>query len=118
MYHAHYQDVYYFLLHFSGNQNDAEDLTQEVFTRVLKGLAGFDGRFTLKTWLFSIAKHAAIDQHRKQKQAIQKQTPHYRLVLIPVTRHVALSSFEDNSLGSYYYPVLGVKGINTFSLFD
>ncbi|TQR35516.1 RNA polymerase sigma factor [Brevibacillus brevis] len=67
IYHAHYQDVYYFLLHFTGNQNDAEDLTQEVFTRVLKGLAGFDGRVTLKTWLFSIAKHAAIDQHRKQK---------------------------------------------------
>ncbi|WP_274518108.1 sigma factor [Brevibacillus brevis] len=34
------------MLHFTGNQNDAEDLTQEVFTRVLKGLAGFDGRVT------------------------------------------------------------------------
>ncbi|GAB1534101.1 MULTISPECIES: hypothetical protein [Brevibacillus] len=28
IYHAHYQDVYYFLLHFTGNQNDAEDLTR------------------------------------------------------------------------------------------
>ncbi|WP_253901803.1 hypothetical protein [Brevibacillus sp. HB1.3] len=31
IYHTHYQDVYYFLLlllHFTGNQNDAEDLTR------------------------------------------------------------------------------------------
>lgn len=67
IYHAHYQDVYYFLLHFTGNRSDAEDLTQEVFTRALKGLAKFDGRVALKTWLFSIAKYAAIDHYHKQK---------------------------------------------------
>lgn len=67
IYYAYYQDVYYFLLHFTGNQSDAEDLTQEVFTRLLQGLSRYDGRVAMKTWLFSIAKHAAIDQYRKQK---------------------------------------------------
>lgn len=67
IYHNYHQDVYYFLLLFTGNQNDAEDLTQEVFVRLLRALPSYDGRVPIKTWLISIAKHAAIDQYRKQK---------------------------------------------------
>ncbi|GEC93473.1 RNA polymerase sigma factor [Brevibacillus brevis] len=67
IYQQHYLAVYCFLLHFAGNQNETEDLTQEVFTRVVKALPAYDGRVAVKTWLFSIAKHIAIDRYRKQK---------------------------------------------------
>lgn len=63
----YYDDVYYFLYDFTGRQNDAEDLTQEVFCRLLVALHRFDGRVDLKTWIFSIAKHVAIDQYRRTK---------------------------------------------------
>lgn len=67
IYRNHYLDVFRFLICFSGSQNDAEDLTQEVFIRVLKNLPNFkDGR-NLKTWIFSIAKHVAVDHYRKKK---------------------------------------------------
>lgn len=65
IYRHYYLDVYRFLICFSGNQNDAEDLTQEVFIRVLNNLANFNGG-NLKTWIFSIAKHTAIDHYRKK----------------------------------------------------
>ncbi|WP_238351899.1 RNA polymerase sigma factor [Brevibacillus brevis] len=64
---TYYQDIYYFLYHFIGNRNDAEDITQEVFTRVLQALPRYDGRVQIKTWIFSIAKHAAIDLYRRKK---------------------------------------------------
>ncbi|MEJ8548382.1 RNA polymerase sigma factor [Brevibacillus borstelensis] len=67
IYEQHYLAVYCFLLHFTGNQSDTEDLTQEVFIRVVKALPKFDGRVAIKTWLFSIAKHIAIDHYRKRK---------------------------------------------------
>lgn len=67
IYETHYDDIYYFLLYFTGRQEDAEDMVQEVFSRLLKILPKYDGRVTMKTWLFSIAKHVAIDQYRKQK---------------------------------------------------
>lgn len=67
IYHKHYLDVFRFLICFSGNQNDAEDLTQEVFIRVLKNLPNFKEGNTLKTWIFSIAKHVAVDHYRKKK---------------------------------------------------
>lgn len=52
IYNLYYLDVYRFLVCFSGNQNDAEDLTQEVFIRVLKSLTNFNGKYNLKTWIF------------------------------------------------------------------
>lgn len=42
IYERHYHDVYQFLLYFAGSQNDAEDLTQEVFLRMIRSRAGID----------------------------------------------------------------------------
>jgi RNA polymerase sigma-70 factor, ECF subfamily len=67
IYREYYLDVYKFLICFTGNQNDAEDLTQEVFIRVLKSSSSYSQQSSIKTWIFSIAKHAAIDHYRKNK---------------------------------------------------
>lgn len=49
------------------NREQAEDLVQEVYIRVLKSYHRFEGRSSEKTWLFSIARNVAIDHFRKQK---------------------------------------------------
>ncbi|MBU9720115.1 RNA polymerase sigma factor [Bacillus alkalicola] len=67
IYEQYYLDVYKFLVSFTGNQSDAEDLTQDVFIRVLKSLPKFNEHYKLKTWVLSIAKHTAIDHFRKKK---------------------------------------------------
>lgn len=66
VYNDYYLDVFRFLVCFTGNQNDAEDLTQEVFIRLLKNLNHFKSEYNLKTWIFSIAKHVAVDHYRKR----------------------------------------------------
>lgn len=43
-------------------KNDAEDLTQEVFVRIDKGLADFKGKSSLSTWVYRIATNAALDR--------------------------------------------------------
>ena len=67
IYREHNLDVYRFIICFSGNQNDSEDMTQEVFIRVLNNLSKYNHSARLKTWIFSIAKHVAIDHYRKAK---------------------------------------------------
>ena len=67
IYNQHYLDVYRFLKCFSGNQNDAEDLTQEVFIRVLNNITEIVNKNNVKTWIFSIAKNVAIDHYRKKR---------------------------------------------------
>ena len=67
VYNDYYLEVFRFLIYFTGNQNDAEDLTQEVFIRVLKNLHRFKSDYNLKTWIFSIAKHVAVDHYRRKR---------------------------------------------------
>lgn len=67
IYETYHLDVYRFLICFTGNQTDAEDLTQEVFIKVLHSLSTFNHRVKLKTWILAIAKHTAIDHFRRKR---------------------------------------------------
>ncbi len=44
-----------------GSLADAEDALQDTLVRAWKGLAGFEGRSSLRTWLYRIATNACID---------------------------------------------------------
>ena len=56
--------LYAFLFRMSGNQHDAEDLTQETFLSVMKKLPTFKGDSSLKTWMYSIATNKFRDALR------------------------------------------------------
>jgi RNA polymerase sigma-70 factor, ECF subfamily len=47
-----------------GSVHDAEDALQEAMVRAWRGLAGFEGRSTVRSWLYSIATRTAIDVTR------------------------------------------------------
>ncbi len=66
IYDSYHQDLFQFLIYLVQNRQVAEDLTQEVYIRVLRSYDSFQGNSSEKTWLFSIAKNVAIDHFRKQ----------------------------------------------------
>lgn len=43
-------------------EHDAEDMTQEVFVKINRGLKGFRGESQLSTWIYRIATNAALDR--------------------------------------------------------
>lgn len=55
-------------------EEDAEEIVNNVFLRVYKGIGKFKGASRLKTWVFELAKHAAIDYYRSPKNE-SIQTP-------------------------------------------
>lgn len=62
--------IFSFVCRYIGNEREAEDITQEVFVNVWRHLKKFDQRKgSFKTWLFSIAKNAAIDFLKKKRTA-------------------------------------------------
>lgn len=48
-------DVYGLALRFLWHREDAQDATQEIATRVVTGLSGFNGRSSFRTWVYTIA---------------------------------------------------------------
>jgi RNA polymerase sigma-70 factor (ECF subfamily) len=67
LYDEYYRDVYHFSLYFTNNKQDAEDITQETFMKVMKNLHQLKDENKKKTWIISIAKNTAVDLMRKQK---------------------------------------------------
>jgi RNA polymerase sigma-70 factor, ECF subfamily len=48
----------------------AADLVQDTFLSALKGLDGFHGRSSIRTWLTGILKHKIIDYYRRNRSEI------------------------------------------------
>lgn len=72
IYEAYHKDLFQFLYYLVKNKELSEDLIQEVYIRVLKSYDKFEGKSSLKTWLFSIARNVSIDHFRKQKSLREK----------------------------------------------
>ncbi|MBI4577077.1 MAG: sigma-70 family RNA polymerase sigma factor [Planctomycetes bacterium] len=63
----HQRSVYNFIYRFLGNSPRADDLFQEVFLKVVRGIGSFrhDSKFT--TWLFRITRNVCIDDLRRKR---------------------------------------------------
>lgn len=66
--------VYAFVFYrVAGDQQTAEDITQESFLSAIAALERFDGRSALFTWLCSIARHKLADHYRRHYRLEQAQ---------------------------------------------
>lgn len=67
LYQTYFPRLYRYILARTGNTYDAEDLTEEVFMRVLEAIKRFQHRNApFSAWLFRIAHNAVISQRRKE----------------------------------------------------
>jgi RNA polymerase sigma-70 factor (ECF subfamily) len=66
-YDLHNVKVYNTALGFLVNENDAEDITQEVFVQVFKSIKYFEGKSSLSTWVYRITVTKSLDLLRSRK---------------------------------------------------
>ena len=60
----HATPVFHFLCRMLGNEDDANDLSQETFVRVFRARASFKSSERFSTWLYTIAANLARNQFR------------------------------------------------------
>jgi len=65
-----WDDVYGFQLKRNQNENDAEDITIQTFSRAFDKIATYNKDYTFKTWLITISKNIHVDIIRKEKRSI------------------------------------------------
>ena len=57
--------VYSYVMTIMRNQSMAEEITQNTFFKAMTAKKKFEGRSNELSWLCGIAKHLAMDEHRK-----------------------------------------------------
>jgi RNA polymerase sigma-70 factor, ECF subfamily len=70
VYDAHFDFVWRSLRRLGVEEASVDDAAQEVFVVVHRRLGDFEGRSSLKTWLYSIALHVARHHRRAMKRRL------------------------------------------------
>lgn len=66
-FNRYYNQILGYLCGKARCRSDAEEILNDTFFRAFTDIHRFEGRSTLKTWLFRIAEHAAIDFYRSRR---------------------------------------------------
>lgn len=78
IYQAYFKDAFLYMCSLSADENIAEEITQEAFTKALKSLDSFDGKKDIRAWLFTIAKNTYYTYCKRQK-IFREHEPHEEL---------------------------------------
>ncbi|MBD0852345.1 RNA polymerase sigma factor [Maribacter arenosus] len=65
-----WNDVYGFQLKRTENENDAEDITIQTFSKAFDKINSYDDSYEFKTWLITISKNIHVDLIRKRKRNV------------------------------------------------
>jgi RNA polymerase sigma-70 factor (ECF subfamily) len=65
---AYQHRVFGFVRRMLVDQEEAADVAQEVFIKAYQGFARFDGRSSVRTWLFRIAYNLCVDRARRAER--------------------------------------------------
>jgi RNA polymerase sigma-70 factor (ECF subfamily) len=93
--HAYEAPIFNYVLRMVGDRALAEDLTQDVFLRVFRGLRGYSRRARFTTWLFQVAKNRVIDEMRAAERRPRtllaiEDAPQLEVVDAPIERSEAI----------------------------
>jgi len=72
LYEYYYQDIYNYIYYRVPNVSLAEDMTSEVFMKVLESIDSFTFRgFPFSSWLFRIARNLMVDYYRSHPEPVE-----------------------------------------------
>jgi RNA polymerase sigma-70 factor, ECF subfamily len=63
-----YRHVYTQAYRLVGDRQEAEDVAQDAYLRVFRGLSGFRGEARFETWLYRIVANAAMSHLRRRRR--------------------------------------------------
>ena len=70
LFERHQVPLFNFFLRLTGNRAASEDLVQDVFMRILRYRATYQGEDKFTLWMYKIARNAHIDHLRKRKDSV------------------------------------------------
>lgn len=71
---VYHQPLYHLVFRMLGDPADAADTLQEVFLKIFRAAAQFEGKSSLKTWVYRIAVHEASNHRRWWRRHKRQET--------------------------------------------
>jgi len=71
----HQASVYRLARHLAATRDEAEDVLQQTFLSAWQGVAGYRGDASVRTWLLTIARHAAVNRRVRESREPLDATP-------------------------------------------
>jgi RNA polymerase sigma factor (sigma-70 family) len=65
-----WHEVYHYQLKRTQNENDAEDITIQTFSRAFDKIDSYDSQYAFNTWLITISRNLHVDMLRKRKRNV------------------------------------------------
>ncbi|KAB2878621.1 RNA polymerase sigma factor [bacterium] len=93
-----------YLYRLTCDKEVSNDIVQDTFVKVMEKQDQFNGRSSLKTWIFSIGTNLAMDWLRKKKRwsetaqdeakSLAQSDPHYRAALMDKSQNSPSGAFD------------------------
>ena len=71
LFDLHHRGVLNLAYRFTGNREDAEEITQNVFIKIYEAAGRYTPRAKFTTWLYTIARNECISFHRKRRRSMR-----------------------------------------------
>jgi RNA polymerase sigma-70 factor (ECF subfamily) len=102
------EPLFGFLFHLTGSKQDAEDLFQETFIRIIHNINSYSHRNKFKSWIFKIAHNCFREKERKKKyDTIENRQSWEERYLNSDAKRLPDKIIEHKEFMEYYKKALG-----------
>ncbi|MBN1821104.1 MAG: sigma-70 family RNA polymerase sigma factor [Prolixibacteraceae bacterium] len=116
LFNSYQQLVYNVCYHMSNSREEAEDITQDVFIKVLHAIASFKGEAKLSTWIYRIAVNTCLKNESRKKlnqlvslDFLLKEEQSLHLIFDPETPDQKLEKSETEQIVRYAIQKLSAR---------
>ncbi|HAB19697.1 MAG TPA: RNA polymerase sigma factor [Verrucomicrobiota bacterium] len=96
-----YPRIYAFVRRLAGSDQDAEDLTQQTFTRVWKSLRNYSGASSVSSWMHGIAHHVYVDWRRADRRGEPQTDEWWQTQVAPEPGPAEVAAIAEVARGLY-----------------
>ena len=89
--------VFHLAFSMMRNETQAEDVTQEIFLRIWKGLPGYHGGAAISTWIYAIARNTCLTELKRR--AVRSTVSFYEPEFEDALDHIPALQTHDPETG-------------------
>ena len=98
LYDRYFKKVYYQVISYVKDEEEAQDVSQDIFVKLYDRLSKFQGKSSFSTWIFSFSRNAVLDHLRNKGKLQESKIDESALENIPEVEDDELLALRSDRL--------------------